>query len=549
MAYLIRNPAVWIPLTAALLAAIVFCNTLPNDFVWDDNELIVNNPSVHGLSEAGSFLSRHFWSQSGQPSTRGYYRPFILFSYAVDYTLWGPNPLGFHLTNLLWHALASALVGLFILRVTNSSTAALVAGAFFAVHPVHVESVAFVSGRTDVIATALMLVSILLFFRRNDGRAGNLKVALSLAFFALALLAKEIAVVLPALVLVGDLARKSAGGKRAAWPVHTIYWLVLALYLTARFGLLNIAPSLQEKLSPREILFTMPLVFWDYLRLLVLPIHLCADYVVHVQQGPTIANLAAIGALIIAGGAIAFSLIFSVGAQHAAPARRIAARSVTAFFATWIFLGLLPVLQIIPISALKAERFLYLSSVGFCALVGMVVSSEVNRMNVCGKPAQAARHFLNAALIIVMVVLSVLTIRRNTVWKNEFVLYHTTVLCAPDNFRVQYNLGNAYFRKGDVQNAIRHTEIALQLRPDLPQASYNLGVMHAAQGSFDKAEAMYRRAIQLDPSYALAHNNLAVLLYSRGNLQEAKAEWQKALSLDPTLEQAREGLSILGVRP
>jgi hypothetical protein len=514
----------WIPLAAALLAIVVFSNALRNDFVWDDKELIVDNAAVHQLDDISPFFARHFWSESGQPTARGYYRPLILLSYAIDYMLWGPNPIGFHLSNMLWHALASALVCMLVMRTISSPAAALVAGALFAVHPVHVESVTFISGRTDVIATVFALASVHLFLLAREGRAVTLTVPLSVVSFMCALLSKEVAAILPVLLLVADVTVAAPEGKRVRLPAHALYWLTLFLYLAVRFGALRIAPQLQGRLNLQEVLFTMPAVAVDYLRLLLFPVNLCADYVVTVQHSATFTNILVIVFLLLACGGVGFLIV---------------KRKVSGLFAAWIFAGLLPVLQVIPISALKAERFLYLPSAGFCMLIGCLLAFMLDTI------AKAGKRWLAVAAGFMILCFAFQTFTRNTVWRDEFTLYRVTESCAPNNFRVQYNLGNAYFRAGDTEQALRHTEIAFRLRPDFPRVNYNLGVIYAAAGRRGEAETMYRRAVELDPSYAWAHSALAAVLYADGRFQEARLEWTKALSLDPTLEQAREGLRLL----
>jgi len=268
----------------------------------------------------------------------------------------------------------------------------------------------------------------------------------------------------------------------------------------------------------------MPAVAVDYLRLLLLPVNLCADYVVMVRHSATFATILMIVSLLVACGTIGFLIM---------------KRKLSGLFAAWIFAGLLPVLQVIPISALKAERFLYLPSAGFCMLVGYLLGFMLETT------ARAARRWSAVAVGSIILCLAFQTLNRNTVWRDEFTLYRITESCAPNNFRVQYNLGNAYYRAGDLEQALRHTEIAFRLRPGFPRVNYNLGVIYAAAGRRGEAETMYRRAIKLDPAYARAHSALAAVLYADGRFQEAHREWTEALSLDPTLEQAREGLRLL----
>jgi hypothetical protein len=509
----------------------VFANSLTNDFVWDDNELIVNNPAVHSLSDVSQFFSGHFWSQSSQPSARGYYRPLVLLSYAADYRVWGARPFGFHLTNVLWHALAAALVCALLMRLTSSPAASLAAGALFAALPVHVESVAFISGRTDVIATVFLLLSTQLFLNECEHRTITFRLPLSVLFFVFALLSKEVAVVLPVLFLTGEISGMTAGTEKKRVLAHASYWVMLALYLVVRFGLLTIHPELQGKLSTKEVLFTMPVVAADYIRLLVIPINLCADYAVSVQRNANAINIAILISWVLACVGIGILIL---------------RKRMMGFLAAWIVISLLPVLQIIPISVLKAERFLYLPSVGYCALGGCGLRWVYERIGKSSGFAMAhGRRLLITAFGLIVLGFSLQTLARNKVWKDELTLYRVTESCAPDNFRVQYNLGNAYFRSGDVNRALQHTLIAFRLQPDFPQVSYNLGVIYESMGSREDAEKMYRKATELDPAYAIAHNNLAAILYAEGRFGEAQTEWSKAVSLDPGLEQARQGLSLL----
>ncbi|GAB4344835.1 MAG: tetratricopeptide repeat protein [Candidatus Abyssubacteria bacterium] len=515
----------WMPIAAALLAALVFLNSLDNEFVWDDNELIVHNASVHNFSELARFFSGHFWSQSAQPSAQGYYRPLILLSYAVDYSLWAADPFGFHLTNMFWHALATALVCLVTARLTSSPPASFLAAALFAVHPVHVESVAFISGRTDVIATACALASFLLFLRERERKSPSVRLPLAILFFALALLAKEAVAVLPLLLLITETVGSPQRTGRSKVSLHAGYWLVLGFYLLVRFGILGIAPELTDTLSLREILLTMPIVAVDYLRLLLAPIGLCADYVVKPRSEVGASSIASITVIVVMCGIAAMLM---------------ARKRLSGFFLAWLLISLIPVMQLIPISVLKAERFLYLPSVGFCGLAGLAGGSLLVTIE-----RRSARMAFGVASVTALFVFSILTVNRNTVWRDQLTLYRVTASCAPDNFRVQYNLGNAYFRAGELNDALRHTETAFRLRPDFPQVSYNLGVIYSAMGRDEEAERMYRTALKLAPDYAAAHNNLAAILYSRGRAAEAREEWKRALELDPDLEQAQDGLHLL----
>lgn len=512
-----------LPAVAALAVA-VFANALGNGFVWDDNELIVDNPVVHSLADVPAFFTGDFWSQSSQPSARGYYRPVVLLSYAVDHSLWGLHPFGFHLTNILLHALAAVLVCVLVVQLAGKPEAGFIAGLLFAVHPVHTESVTFVSGRTDVLAAIFVLLALCLYLAERERETFSFRLPLALLLFGTGLFSKEVAAVLPVLLLAIEIAKPAAMPARKKLLLHAPFWLVLIGYLILRFGLLHIRPDIQGKLSFSEMVLTMPAVALDYFRLLVLPTNQCADYAVAVQRAVSPENLAALAVLSAGTILAAFSVL---------------KRRLSGFFVIWILLCLLPVLQIIPISVLKAERFLYLPSVGLFALAGMAGAYGYEQTG------RWRKFLLRSGFLGVLVIFSLLTMNRNTIWRDELTLYEQTAARAPDNFRVQYNLGNAYFRAGYLERALEHTQIAYSLKPDFPQIAYNLGVMYEAATQPEKAEHMYREAIRLNPNYALAHNNLGALLFAEGRYKEAESEWLKALALDENLPQPRQGLLLL----
>src|SRR5580765_6642394 len=220
--------------TAALLAALagfaVFAPTLGYEFVWDDRATVVHNRAIRSLANAPSFFTGHAFSGASEDlrdiRVIEYYRPVWVLSLAVNHAVWGVRPLGYHLSNVLLHALASGLTAWLVFELTGGAAAAALAGLLFAVHPVHAEAVAWVSARNELLLCVFVLLAFLSYLRMRQGtargatgagaapgpawRAG----AACVAFFAIALLSKETAVLFPALVALHEWTAASGPGAR-----------------------------------------------------------------------------------------------------------------------------------------------------------------------------------------------------------------------------------------------------------------------------------------------------------------------------------------------
>ena len=220
---------------AALVAAMAYAATLQYDFVWDDTLLIQQSWRLHHWKDLPALLTSHFWAEVGEASQ--YYRPLVTLSFFLDMRVWGLYPLGFHLTNVLAHVAVTLAVLAVARRAMDGPLAAAICALAFALHPLHAESVSFVSGRTDVIATLFFLLALLAYDRgRDQGRGAFL--GWSLAAYLLALLAKEVAITLPAVLVVWDwLVRGDLGDRRAvkrAAARYAAYGAVAGLYLGLR---------------------------------------------------------------------------------------------------------------------------------------------------------------------------------------------------------------------------------------------------------------------------------------------------------------------------
>jgi tetratricopeptide (TPR) repeat protein len=532
-------------LAVSVAAAAVYANTLGHGFVWDDRVLIVENPFVQAWSNVRALLSPSYFLQYPPPAVENGARPVWVLSALLDCRLWGLQPWGHHLTNVLLHSVNSALVFALAGLLASSLPAALLAGALFALHPVHTEAVAMVGFRADLLAAFFLLAAFVLFktMERSGERAvGARGVALrggllgaSVALYGFGLLSKEMAVTLPALLLLHDLAFRPGASAREALrraPVYGAYLSLLPGYLVfhaLRFdyrignamsvwldrvaGWLTFAApasaaaipsptvSVAQSLvgDPLANFLTMSRVFADYVRLMAWPYPLRAEYAV---VPAAVADPSAWAAAALIGLALVAA---------AAAARRF---PLAAFGAIAFFVSLAPVSNWQPLYNLQAERYLYLPSIFACLALAPLGAWAFSL-------AGARRA---AALTVIGAVLSCAagwTVARNGVWKDERTLWEATVRQSPDAARAWYNLGYLEQQDGRLEQARAHYEKALRLNPGYVEARANLAELLAAQLRPEAAEAVYRAGAVGGAKSLITRMNLANLLLQRGKWDEA----------------------------
>ena len=272
----------------ALVALLVYANSLANGFAYDDHFIIVTREAVHGLSNFPGLLTIEYWPPEFES---GLYRPLSLLSFATDWTIWNGRPFGFHLTNMLIHAAVASLLTLLLLRFFPW-WGALAGGLVFAVHSVHTEAVTNVVGRAELLTALFTVTACLIYVHavRRD-RISAAAIAAVAVVYALAGFSKEVGIVLPALLLVTDLPLAAAGRVgnlkqyvRMRLPLFAALTLVLVFLLAARWAVLGAAVhSVPDRIFTPDgsfptRLFTMAGVWPKYFELLLFPVDLSADY-------------------------------------------------------------------------------------------------------------------------------------------------------------------------------------------------------------------------------------------------------------------------------
>jgi hypothetical protein len=400
----------------AALAVLVYAGALANGFAWDDVPLVEDNSLVHRASGLWRAFALPYW-----PPPRGgqLYRPLVMATYTLDWLIAPWRAWWLHGVNLAWHAAASATVALLARRWAGAS-AGWIAGSLFAVHPVHVEAVANIVGRAELLAALCAMLAVWLALER-DNLAG------SAIAWTVGLLSKENAVVVPALVGAAWLLgwrRPPAGGRRIAAYVGV--WCAIGVaYLALRFQVFH-AQQVTAGVaivflgqSPLTVRLTGVAALADVTRLLVFPLHLRADYSPMERTAVTSPVdprfLAGLGCLLLWGGLV--WLLWRRG------------RRVEAFGIAWIGVALAPVANLaFPVGVLLAERTLYLPSVGLVLAVGTALASWR-----AGADARA-RQWADAAVALAVVAGGARTALRVPVWESTSTVYQSVIRDSPRSY-------------------------------------------------------------------------------------------------------------------
>lgn len=495
------------------LAVAAYANSLGNGFAFDDGAIIVENDRVRE-GRVAELIGSPYWPEAREGT--GLYRPLSVASYAVEWELWDGRPLGFHAVNVAAHAAVSLLV-LVLAAGMVPLLWATVGAAVFAIHPVHTEAVANVVGRAELYAALFFLGACWLYLRGKDwstfGRALRL-VGVGACYF-LALGSKEIAVTLPGILLLLDAARAAEPGDwirrvRDEIPVYLLLGVALAAYLGARYlalgGLLGeVTAGPLRDLTPGQRVLTSLSLWGEYLRLLVFPLDLVADY------GPAVFLPSTGFNVQVAMGLLVLGLLGVVAAKTWRDDRPIALGIL------WFAAAVLPVSHLFfPAGTVFAERTLYLPSVGMAFVVGGLSHRIAEEATSSGTRRAAAAVGLVAALA-----LFARTVDRNPSWFDTHTVMQTLAEEHPESHRALAYRAEGLARVGELREAERHYEAALEMAPHRHGLVVRVGVFQRERGNLDRAERLFRRVLEATSGHRTARFELANTLILQGRPREA----------------------------
>jgi 4-amino-4-deoxy-L-arabinose transferase-like glycosyltransferase len=578
-----RLPAWWGIVVVLALTFAVYIPTLRYQFVHDDRGQIVENPAVHSWHAVPTYFTSHVWAAVMPEELGNYYRPLFLLWLRINDAVFGNQAWGWHLTTILSHVLTTLLVYLLAWRLGIGSDGALLAALIFGLHPAHIEAVAWISGVTEPLLGIFLIASFLSYVqsRVEGARALKWKV-ISLVLFALAMLEKETALILPGLLLVYEwifgmewgrplevrrILTWCGGALAKIWP----YFFLVALYVPARIYALHGFNHAVTPLSTGQLVFTWPSLMGLWVRHLIWPAGLSTFYDFPAVVHPTLRNFI-------------LPAIFDVGVGLALFACVRSSRPA-AFFAVWLVLPLIPLLnlRVFVANDFAHDRYLYLPSVGLAVLMAMLLKKVCWRSpRWLGIPAS-----LLAAGLCLTAALSYGTITESSYFKDNLTFYaynltkaphnpdaeanYATVLAEggqygpalekfldvvnrhPNHWAATYDLAFTYYKMGNMPEAEKYFLQAMRINPNKPDEYLYLGMTRFKSGRPAEAIACVRQAIAICPTGFAYHFALGVMLKTQGDLTGALRELKEELANNPgeraAAAQVREIESQLQAHP
>jgi tetratricopeptide (TPR) repeat protein len=510
-----RAPAVCLVLAAITFA--VFGQTLRYEFIdFDDNEYVYENPVVaRGLTFKGivwAFAHVHCAN----------WHPLTWLSHMLDCQLYGLHPGGHHLTNVLLHTATVIVLFLVLRQMTGALWRSAFVAAVFAIHPLRVESVAWVAERKDVLSGLFFMLTIGAYVRYARRPSSVARYGLVMLLFAMGLMCKPMLVTLPLVLLLLDywpLQRQESAGGLVMEKLPLLVLSAASCFAT----LLAQTGAIQSTKS-----YSLPLRFGNasvtclvYLGQMVWPSSLAAFYPYPLNGLP--AWEVALAGILLAGlSAVAW------GERRKQP---------------WLLMGwlwylamLLPVIGVIQVGMqAHADRYTYLPQIGIYVAVTWLAAEW-------GAKQRVGQMALGGLMTAVLAVLMVCAWKQTAYWENSETLWNHTLACTTGNNVAYLNAGHDLRKKGRLDEAIAFYQKGLQTEPDNAASENNLGNALCEKGRVDEGITHYKKALQINPAFAEAQFNLGKALRLKGKADEAILQFQKALQIKPDFAQARFNL-------
>lgn len=538
-----RAPAVgslWaVALLLVVVGALVYANSLSGAFVFDDTSAIPNNPSIRTLWPP--------WTPLLPPAgTAVARRPVVNLSFALNYAADGLNVTGYHVVNVAIHILSCLLLFGIARRTLAAEVVAaavrraapwlaLAIALIWLIHPLQTESVDYLVQRTELLMALFFLLTLYSVIRGADSVAPPTWFACAILSCALALACKEVAGVLPLVVLLYDRTFLARSFREALRKRRLLYgglaatWLILVMTLGERLP--TKTELADHSMTPWTYALTQSTAIVRYLRLSFWPSPLTVDY----EDWPVATSILSVAPAL---ALVLLLLGVTAWALWRAPA--------LAFPGAAFFLILAPTSSVVPIpTEILAERRMYLPLAAVIALAVVGSHLLLERLRARRGWANRTQHYIEIGVALVLVVvLAGVTIKRNEDYRTADGILADAVAKRPGNWRARSNLGSVLTSQGRSAEALPHYAEAVRLKPDYIDARYNLANALSRAGRFDEAIAQYTETLRLRPQHAEAHNNLGNVLRDRGRVDEAIVHFKESLRIDPGNVEAYNNLGL-----
>jgi tetratricopeptide (TPR) repeat protein len=523
----------WI-LTAAIIlfTALAYMNSIGNDFVWDDHYLIVENDFVKSWDNFPLLFSRKYLSALDQISFVGQkfigsgeisYRPVSTLTFFIDYHFWGLNPFGFHLTNIFLHIINSILLFFFLYKLLNQKMPAFITALLFALHPVNSEAVAVINFREDLLAMFFLLSSLILYvsLRRALKLHRILLYILSIILYLLALFSKEMAITLPAILILLDHCfppdKKLPAEKTKSFLFitrgHIGYILASLFFLWVWFfPMARDAGSVWDYFYGHGLcrFLTMAKVAMIYLSWMIVPLNIHATILDFSIIECSLWRLKVVFSFL----AWILLTLFIVRSYK---------KSKPCFFGImWFLITLTPVMNILLMPNILALRFLYIPSAGFC-ICAIMLGKELYAKQPPLFLQPSHRRILTISLIAILVFFASLTFIQGYTWRDDLAFQSDRLAFYPNNATTNAETAQALQQRGFEEEAMAFYEQSLRLNPCDPEVRYALGFLYLKQGLFLEARHQFNEILKLTPESRPAKNNLCIILGEQQLYDEAVA--------------------------
>jgi tetratricopeptide (TPR) repeat protein len=524
-----RNLAlVCVALVVVILA--VYIQVGNHEFVnYDDESYVTKNPHV----ASGITGKNVMWAFTSVHSAN--WHPITWLSHMADAQLYGMNPRGHHLTNVAIHIVSTLLLLLLLLRLTGALWPSAFVAALFALHPLHVESVAWVAERKDVLSAFFWFLTLITYAEFTEKRKPALYF-LALLFFMLGLMSKPMLVTLPVVMLLMDfwpLDRFRPGDRETGLSQLfrrgitlikekiPFFACSLASCIVTMYAQTAAMSDLDVVSVPLRIGNAL-IAYVKYIGNMLWPHDLAMLYP-YPRSLPLWQAISSLLVLLLVSGATVRS------------GRKYPYLAVGWF---WYLVTLLPVIGLIQVgSQSMADRYTYIPLIGLFVMAAWGVRDLTKNL-----PYREGILALLASAVIITS--AALTWQQTGYWRDSMTLYRHTLLVTTDNYLIHYNMGLTLERQRDMDGAIREYQETLRINPGYKQAHGSLGTVLDGKGELDAAMQEYHEALLIDPDYKDVHNNLGLALSHKGDLDGAIREYREALRIDPDYKEAHNNLGV-----
>jgi len=528
-----RNLCLIVPVSIALVIAVVsiYMQAAHHHFIsYDDNIYVTANQHV----ASGISVDNIIWAFTSVGDASGNWHPLTWLSHMADAQFYGLNPFGHHLTNIVIHTLSSLTLLLLLFRITSSLWQSAFVAFMFALHPLHVESVAWVAERKDLLSGLFWFLTLLLYSEYVTTSKPLLYI-LCLFSFILGLMAKPMLVTLPLVMILVDYwplrrnLHKEAGHRfdgvvalakeKIPFFVCSFFSCAITIYSQHKAGAINSLDTIPIALRIENALTA----YVSYIGKTFWPTDLAVLY-----PFPLFIPLwQVIGSLFV---------ILFISAAALWAGRRYPYLTVGWL---WFLITLLPVIGLIQVgSQSMADRYSYIPTIGLFIMAAWGVTDLTNGL----------RHRMNILVPLagaVVIASAILTWQQLAYWQDSISLYQHTLKVTNGNYAIHNSLGLELAGKGDIDAAIQEYRTAIQIRPRYAYPYNNLGNILADKGDLNSAIQEYRQALRLNPNYADAHYNFGNALAKKGNLDAAIQEYREAIKIKPNHADAHYNIGYL----